>query len=99
MGTVHRALGTDLVTTHGDLTPGERVSITYFIHREPEYLDGWITSITPEAVTISDCPDDDGADDYDTDSFMRATFDPRHVFIYRTGKTGTAKTTTTKENQ
>jgi len=87
------------MTAQGDLTRGERVSITHFVNREPEYLDGWITSITPEAVTISDCPDDDGRDDYDRDSFMRATFNPRTVYIYRGGATIPTTTTTTKENQ
>ena len=87
------------MTAQGDLTRGERVSITQFTNGEPQYLAGWIISVSPDHITISDSPDDDGRDDYDPVWFMRATFEPRTVYIYRGGATRPTTTTNTKETK
>ncbi|GAB3125782.1 hypothetical protein [Glaciibacter psychrotolerans] len=54
----------------------DRVLITQRVHgREPgEPLDGWIVALNADMVTISATPDDDGRDDYDRNTFMRASF-------------------------
>jgi hypothetical protein len=65
----------------------ERVSLTWFVHGEPKYLDGFVTYVSPEFLTITASPDDDGRDNYDHDKHMRATFNRRHIIIHRFGDT------------
>jgi hypothetical protein len=65
----------------------ERVSITWFVHGEPDYLDGWVVAVDAHSITITASPDDDGRDNYDRDMHMRASFNRRHIIIHRFGDT------------
>lgn len=54
----------------------DRVSITQRVHGREDGapLDGWIVALNDDMVTISSAPDDDGRDDYDSDTYIRASF-------------------------
>jgi hypothetical protein len=74
-------------TPRGKVTPvkGERVIVISYDRdgNSTTGLDGWVTSITPDLITITATPDDNGRDNYDWTKYMRASFLIEDVSIAR----------------